>query len=164
MSSVARVSWLLALAVLIAGCGYGQEGDLGPNSSAFEGLPADVVAERLGDPVLKGVLRDEPTGSRAGMAQLNVSSTVFCRDVLRAERRWVTTGEQPDVPGVVSPANPEPGFDAFMDSWVEMVREAIDSGDPAVLREWLVLTGGCRDVVADPSLSATRTVADVLAQ
>lgn len=156
------------LAVLVLGAAVAcssQDGDalraVSTDDPGLAGLPAEVVAERLSDPALQQVLNDEDPGSRTTMAQLNVASTVFCRQVLEEYQQWLYTGREPSVPGVVAPDVPAEGFDRFMADWVEMVQSAMDSGDPEALAAWLVAPGGCWITVADPSVPRV-TVTDVV--
>ena len=156
---------LLAAIVLVSGCsGSPTPAALEPNSAVFAGLPSEVVAERLGDPELQEILRNPAPWTREEIAQNNISFTILCRDILEAEQRWRATGDRPGVPELVSPDNPVEGFASAMENWLAQVGDAIDAGDPAVLREWLTAEGGCRLVIADPKTSDTQTVADVLAQ
>jgi len=153
----------ILLAATVAGCSSDKGPDLTDSSPAFEGLPHDVVVQSLADPSLQEALKATDPSDRVQMAQLNISSTIFCRDALHAYQVWTTTGTTPVAPTVVEPQTPAAGFDAFMNEWVDAVRQIISSGDPDNLRTWLLAGGaGCHDTVADPGANPNRTVADVL--
>jgi hypothetical protein len=143
------------------GAGDGDAETLVP-AEAFEGLPPDVVSERLSDPAFVQGLETDPPQRRARVAQLNVASTVFCRDTYAAYVAWVETGETPDPPTVVRPSSPEDGFDDFMEAYRRSAEEAIESGDPAMLRRWLLQQGaGCASIVVDAA-EPTRRIEDAL--
>jgi hypothetical protein len=157
----------MAVAILLlataGACSSSKGPDLSQDSAVFGGLPHDVVVQSLADPSLQEALKASEPSVRVQMAQLNISSTIFCRDALRAYQAWTTLGVAPAVPTVVKPLTPAAGFDAFMNEWVDSVQQTISSGDPDNLRTWLLAGGaGCHDTVADPATSTTRTVADVL--
>lgn len=152
---------LAAVVLLLAGCA--EDDNLGASSPVFDGLPADIVEESLGDPSVEAALTLFTDEEKPGVLQLNISSRIFCRDLLVEYEEWVTAGQIPDVPRVVTPTHPEPGFDKFMTSWVEMTQVSINSGDPDQLRSQLLAGGGCPDVVADPATDGKQTIADRLA-
>lgn len=130
-----RIGALGAALAAVAACGAGAPDHLQPDSPALAGLPQDVVQERLADPELLETVDSAPEGERVLMTQLNVSSTVFCRDVVTARDAWLLSGTRPQTPAVARPDHPEDGFDEFMDGWVSMVDDAVDSGDPDGLRD-----------------------------
>jgi hypothetical protein len=154
---------LMVATAVLAGCGGSSAMEsLTADAEIFDGLPRAVVEERLADPVLQENLRQVSTSERAGMAQLNVASAIFCRDALEQYQRWVSAGTPPTVPEVARPNNPEPVFEEFMGQWVEDLERAIDSGDPEIVRSDLMATGGCWSTVVDPHDPEARTVTDVL--
>lgn len=162
MAKTVRVAMAFVVIVTLGACSAQSLPEVTATSQALAGLPRDVVTERLADPVLEQSLKDAAESDRVEMAQLNISSTIFCRETLSAYETWVTTGVTPGVPAVARPDMPAAGFDSFMNAWHQDVQTAIASGDPEVLRSWLLLLGGCHDTVAAPATDTTQTVADVL--
>lgn len=156
------IASILLLAAMLAGCGSSEQG-ISANDPAFAGLPSTVVSQRLSDPAFQEILAGRDNAGAVRMAQFNIAATVFCRGTLTQYERWVRTGQSPTVPSLVTPTHPTPGFTAHMtESWADEASTAIRSGDPAVLRSWLLLSGGCSDVVADPTVNAKTTIGDAL--
>lgn len=152
---------MTAMAVLVA-CST-SEGFEDLESSAYEGLPGEVVQERLADPVLTEALIDGfSPEDRTSVVQLNVSYAIFCRALFKEYEDWTLLGDAPEVPEVVVPDEPSEMFDLEAEIWTEAAATAIVSNDPSQLRRELLLYGGCRDFVLDPNADSQKTVADAL--
>lgn len=148
---------------ILGGCAGGPN-YLEPDNSAYAGLPPEVVKERVVDPVLIDALENGfSPEERTSVIQLNVSYAVFCRDLYDVYQNWTLAGVPPVVPAVVVPVNPSAMFPLETEIWVDTATAAIASNDPSVLRRELLLDGGCRDFVVDPTASSSMTVADALA-
>ena len=158
----ASAGGLVAALLLFTGCSDTPKPAGGVDQALLEGLPAEVVEERLSDPVFLDSLRTFEISQRSGVVQLQVASTVFCRDLFGSYQSWILTGVAPQAPSVLSPTHPEPGFDDFMDTWVNQAQSAIDEGDPASLKNYLLLELGCREVNIDPQSQDQETIADAL--
>lgn len=152
----------IAATFTLAGCTHAETSIDGVDQAKLAGLPSDVVAERLADPVFVENLSGFPLGERTGVVQLNVASAIFCRDLYGQYEQWTITATTPHVPSVATPDTPEPGFNEFMAQWSSSAQKAIDAGDPAELRSYLLLTLGCRDTIVDPRDAEKRTVAELL--
>lgn len=154
---------VLGLLAFVSACASDQQAvPVTKDNPAVAGLPVDVVAERLADPVFQVTMREWDKDTLKQMVQLNISSVVYCRDTLGVYRKWVNAGATPEIPRIARPDKPEPGFDEFMNSYQRQVTEATATGDPESLRNWLLADGaGCRQNIADPR-DPKKTIGDVL--
>lgn len=125
------------------------------DADVFEGLDPATVAEVIDDPVAWGKVLDEDDPTRTSMAQGIVRNFLQCRGAYEAYRTWVVDGTTPDVPEPSRPTRPiEPAQAAIARSQT-FIEDAIASGDPAQLRdflvgearcgEWIPVTAGDRD-------------------
>jgi len=158
-----RYQWVLAASVVatMSACSSGPDATWTTDSPGLEGLPHEVVAERLADPEFRENLDLTSPDDQLVMIQLQVASTVFCRDLFASYEKWLGTGAAPKTPIFLRPGKPASGFDEFATKWTETFGAAVESGDPEVLRSTLTASGGCDAVVINPSASK-RTIGEWL--
>jgi len=156
-----RLASLLLLSIVLVGCASEPAREISPTAEGFVGFPPAVVTERLGDPVFFAALTAQPPAEQMRMAQLQVASTLFCREYFAAYRDWLITGLPPDDVTFIRPKYPEPGFEDFALSWEALAEDAITSNDPAVVHAQLLALGGCVDVIADPA-TGPATIGEIL--
>ncbi|WP_431836137.1 hypothetical protein [Cellulomonas sp. Y8] len=130
----------LAAGLLLTSCGQSEPSE---DSTVFDGLDSSVVREVMDSPVAWGKVLQEEEQTRDSMAQGIVRNFIQCRSAFDAYRSWVTTGAAPDAPTLPEATHPiEPANTAIVQAQ-EYIEAAIDSGEPAQLRDFLVGEATC---------------------
>lgn len=153
----------MAIAVSASSCSTSGHDPLAADAPEYQGLPAQLVVERVGDPAfVQSIQQNFPVEEQANVMQLNIVSTQWCRDTLAAYQGWLATGVVPEPLVALVPSSPSPDYESFMGDQSTLVTTAIASGDPTQLRDYMLAGASCGSFVADPQDSGLRTIEDVL--
>lgn len=145
--------------LIAASCTEGLSAD----ADYFDGLDGTVVAEILEHPAARQKIEEEPSATRASMAQGIAVNFMVCRDALRAYQGWVSTGVAPSLGPLPKPIHPrEPSFSANENQYARLAA-SLDSGELDQLRLSLTGEGSCGQwIPASPGDAAGPTIKDVV--
>lgn len=161
-SVLSHIRFALVLVGICVMGACGSSGTLSADSPIFDGLPQQTVEEALANPHLQRNLEgDEDQQRQQSIAQASVRNIIYCREQLRIYETWLTTGTPPEPTRPPVPDDPlEPGNAAIEQDYA-MLENAIESGDPSVMKQRLTANGSCGQwVPATPGDTEGPTIAE----